>query len=180
MNFWKDRSAHLRFLLVGGLFALGAFFPKGADVLWGEEQVLPRNLFPLHSVALQLGPFAPATGRTLDANVSLYCAGCPQDYSNALSLYLGARLPDGTFASWRRDGAGNLFLQRDTSPLPFTGGIPIDPLSGEGKQSFRYTFLGSEPAGFYLAYALLVVSGTDPLDPRNWIAVSTVPFRFTP
>jgi hypothetical protein len=180
MNQWKDRSAFLRFLLVGGFLVLVALFPKGFVVAWGEDQVLPRDVYPLPSVALQLTQFALTSGQTIGAGVFLSCVACPQDYSQVVSLYVGARLSDGTFASWRRDGAGNLYLMRDARPHPLTGGIPIDPVSGKGNQLFRYTFSGSEPAGFHLAYALLVIPGTDPLDPRNWISISTVPFTFNP
>ncbi len=45
---------------------------------------------------------------------------------------------------------------------------------------FRYSFSGMEPPGFYLAFVLLVPPGSDPLDPRNWLSISTIPFTFTP
>jgi hypothetical protein len=176
----RDQSATPQLPRVISLFVLAVLFAHWYDVASGEERVLPQTTWVGPSVTLTISPLALATGRTLDANVSLKLPGCSAGL--AASLYVGAWLSDGTFASWRRDEKGNLYLVRDSRPHPLEGGIPLDPVTCQGNQHFLHTFSGNEPSGFHFAYALLAttIPGIDPLDPRNWLAISMLPFRFTP
>lgn len=68
---------------------------------------------------------------------------------------------------------------------PLVQGIDLTETSAFNVSSvfgrdIEYAWTGQEPAGVYLVFALLVVSGTDPADARNWIGMDMVPLVFQP
>ena len=68
-------------------------------------------------------------------------------------------------------------LQPGGQPQAYATNQHLDAMVGV---SFQYPFTGSEPAGFYLVYAILVTPGTDPLDSRNWINTAMTGFIYQP
>lgn len=132
---------------------------------------------PMVSISLGNGLFQTiyfTVGAPLLAEVRVTV---PMPLPLPVDVYVGARLPNGAFASWVQGADKETTLITQSTPIPFMKSFLLET---DVNWDFRYTFSGPEPAGIYLAYVVLVLPGKDPLDVRNWIAVSTAPFAFSP
>lgn len=165
------------------LFSLFAF-------LWAPLIGIATSfpVFPKVSISLELrdefSPFPPhlkpyyfRVGYQLIARMSTDTTGSP-DVLKTADVYVGTALPNGQFASWVKNGTEPPAWRVDTIPLSLLQNIPLDttPIPSP----LQHEFSSNDPLGFYIAYALLVLPGTDPLDTLNWIDASTVPFKLTP
>jgi hypothetical protein len=149
-------------------------------------QALATEMIPPPSVSLSISTAVGVpthyfqAGRNLSAGVGVKKAPWPipiERYKQA-DFYVGALMPDGRYASWILGADGAAVLVTGPTPLPYMAHVLLE--TEPSPPYFQCLFSGTEPIGFYLAFALLVVPGADSLDTRNWIAVSTVPFTFNP
>lgn len=67
--------------------------------------------------------------------------------------------------------------------LPIVKGIKLEEkftfnLASVLNRTIEYTFTGTEPSGMYLIFTLVVISGENPSEPNNWIAVNMRPLFF--
>ncbi len=124
------------------------------------------------AVTLNGGSFR--TGQTIAYEATM----TPGSMSVPADIYLGALLPDGvTFLSLVQVSPGGMAVVVGSSPIPF---LRNTSLSQPAVVPFLYTFLGSEPAGTYFAFAGVAVSGTDPLNPANQLSLAVREFQFLP
>jgi len=88
-------------------------------------------------------------------------------------LYVGARLPDGRFASWV--GAEQPTLVIGPAPAPLGRSMTFD---GIRILTVSHSFGPGEPRGWYVLFAILARPGMSPLDPKQWIdgAIATIAF----
>ena len=95
-----------------------------------------------------------------------------------MDIYLGALLPDGvTFFSLVESSPGVITFALAPSPIPLLANVTLTPLV----VPFSYTFLGFEPVGTYITYAILAVAGSNPLQFENHqLSLAVQVFEFTP
>ncbi|HMS06665.1 MAG TPA: hypothetical protein PKD73_12880 [Burkholderiaceae bacterium] len=97
-----------------------------------------------------------------------------------VDLYLGLFETDmRPIASWVSDGSST-YLVPGLSPLArnFKSSTrsTFSTLTDTPGQ-LTYTLTGTERPGWYLLGGIMVFAGQDPLNPLNWLVVSTVPLR---
>lgn len=162
------------------LFSLVAFLCAPLAGIATSFPVKPSVSIALGYEPLLFSPPKPSyfrIGYQLIAWVSADTTGSPDIFKTA-DVYVGTALPNGQFASWVQNGTEPPVWRVDAVPLPLMKNIPLDTTSL--LSPLQHTFSDGDPLGFYIAYALLVLPGTDPLDSLNWIDVSTVPFKLAP
>jgi hypothetical protein len=172
------RSLHLSTLLALVVLFATLFFPLR------PTQAIATTLPPVPTVYLEIGNRFFSTGYHFATGDPLFTsAGVTVPIPNvvpnyAADVYIGAHLPNGRFASWVSNAGQEPVLVVEPAPTPFMRNVLLE--TNLTPPFFRYSFSGTEPPGFYLAYALLVVPGADPLDSRNWLDIKTLLFRFSP
>lgn len=86
--------------------------------------------------------------------------------------YLAIQMPDGNL--YYADGKGS--LRREVTPV--AKGAPISDMALD---LLSYSFAGDEPPGEYMAIAVLVRPGADPLDGNSWLSEPAITsFTFSP
>jgi hypothetical protein len=113
------------------------------------------------------------TGQTIVYQATLTPGSPPAQ----VDIYLGALLPDGvTFFSLVESSPGVITFTLAPSPIPLLANVTLTPLV----VPFPYTFLGFEPVGTYITYAILAVAGSNPLQPANQLSLAVRSFQFIP
>ena len=130
--------------------------------------------------------FNVVTGAPLPTTYSLtYSFDATLSFPGALwsspvkgDVYFGV-IPPGKDRSltWGADGGAQSLKEGLT---PIARGIEMTQnstfnVSTTLGRSIQYTFKSTEPAGMYLVFALLVVSGPDPAVTQNWIGINMTP-----
>lgn len=85
-------------------------------------------------------------------------------------LYVLLGLPGGGFIALRAGAPNTLAPLATNLQLSFTVDSPL----------FNLTFTGSEPAGTYNWFTILVRPGTNPAQTANWLSSDAASFTFTP
>jgi hypothetical protein len=85
-------------------------------------------------------------------------------------LYVFVTLPGGGFFALGAAAPNVLVPAASSLKLGFVVDAPL----------FTHTFTGSEAAGAYTWYALLVRPGLNPAQSANWLGIDSAPFTFTP
>jgi hypothetical protein len=85
-------------------------------------------------------------------------------------VYVFVTLPGGGFFALGASAPNVLVPAAANLQLGFANDVPL----------FTHTFAGSEAAGAYTWYVLLVRPGQNPLQSANWLGVDAAPFTFTP
>lgn len=102
----------------------------------------------------------------------------PWPWTTGVDIYFGLVLPDRSKVLTWAPSNGSIVLNEGLVPF-VRAWISGDFNTGSGLASpIGYTFSGSEPAGMYLLFLLLVGPGDDPMNPANWRAVGMQPFFF--
>jgi len=85
-------------------------------------------------------------------------------------LYVFVTLPGGGFFALGASAPNVLVPVASNLQLGFALEVPLS----------THTFTGSEAAGAYTWYALLVRPGLNPAQSANWLSIDSAPFTFTP
>jgi len=85
-------------------------------------------------------------------------------------LYVFVMLPGGGFFALGASAPNMLVPAASNLQLGFAVDVPL----------FTHTFTGSEAAGAYTWFVLLVRPGLDPAQSANWLSIDSTPFTFTP
>lgn len=149
--------------------------------------------------------FAHGTTSAAPARMTVWSSGCgiggpvyamtpcakPYEFSMEITealpfFYMGVDLYLGLFesdmrpiASWVSDGSST-YLVPGLSPL--ARNFKSSTRSTFSTQTdtpgqLTYTLSGTERPGWYLLGGIMVFAGQDPLNPLNWLVISTVPLR---
>jgi hypothetical protein len=133
--------------------------PQEGDIN-GARKIYPPPGFILAKVTGS----AVSTGQT-------HSLGADFNGTARADIYAILVFPDGTsFYSVGASGINTLTPLAANAQLGFTVGVPL----------FSHTFVGTEAAGTYTWYLLLVRPGTNPSQSANWLGADTATFSFTP
>jgi len=147
--------------------------PPPCPLSEGSEQGETADCTPLPAAAVSLNGSAFRMGQRGTYQATL----TPGSTAIQVDIYLGVLLPDGvTFLSIIPQPPGVSFVV-GFSALRFLANTTI--LSKFGV-AFSYTFIGFEPAGRYIAYAVLVRAGSNSLEAANVLSFGFQEFEFIP
>lgn len=131
------------------------------------------------SNAAMLTPNYTTTGSMLVVDATLLADGASPDLR--VDVYVGILAPDGETTSL----LGNPDVSLNFTPVLVTG--PLTPLlanasltTNRGHRLAIPRFGPAGPNGWHVAYGLIVATGQDPSNPRNWISSSFFPLLVTP
>jgi len=118
---------------------------------------------PAGFVDARLNGSSFATGQTLSLTADF-------NGTEKADLYVFVTLPGGGFFALGAAAPNILVPAASNLQLGFAVDVPL----------FTRTFTGSEAAGAYTWFALLVRPGLNPAAPANWLGIDSAPFTFTP